>query len=322
MFQPSRCPSPTSRKSDTRTKDPRSEAARSRPAGDTADKEIDKRSWHGLATHAFDRLERDGLAARRTDGDREIRIYEEHQTGDIQPEEHAAPAAPPPLPRWAQTTPPPEPPARLIAPSRLLHEADDAPVERDEAAAASPGAPDRYSRGLAVHALLEHLPGIAPERRRMAANRFLTARHAELPVAMLSEWRDEALRVLEDPDFAPAFGPGSRAEVPIAGRLGPGGAVTVSGQIDRLCVTDDAVLCIDYKTNRPPPSRWEDAPAAYLAQLAAYRALLQVVFPGKRVRAALLWTYAPRLMALPDEALDHALATALQGALEPVPQRT
>ena len=48
----------------------------------------------------------------------------------------------------------------------------------------------------------------------------------------------------------------------------------VSGQIDRLAVTDDAVLIADFKTNRPPPKTAEETPALYLAQMALYRAAL------------------------------------------------
>ena len=60
-------------------------------------------------------------------------------------------------------------------------------------------------------------------------------------------------------------GRGSRAEVPIVGRLTLSGeTVRVSGQIDRLAVTDSAVLIADFKTNRPAPRRIEDVPPAYV----------------------------------------------------------
>ena len=55
-------------------------------------------------------------------------------------------------------------------------------------------------------------------------------------------------------------------------------------------MTADAVLIADYKTNRPAPRRPEDAPAAYVAQLALYRAVLAKLYPGRAVRAALVWT--------------------------------
>jgi ATP-dependent helicase/nuclease subunit A len=114
--------------------------------------------------------------------------------------------------------------------------------------------------------------------------------------------------VLDDPRFAPLFAPGSRAEVPIVGRIARPGRpdIAVSGLIDRLAVTDDAVLIADYKTNRPPPRRPQDAPA-YVAQLALYRAVLAKLYPGRQVRAALLWTEGPDLMEIPATMLDEAL---------------
>jgi ATP-dependent helicase/nuclease subunit A len=81
----------------------------------------------------------------------------------------------------------------------------------------------------------------------------------------------------------------------------------ISGQVDRLCVTAEAVTILDYKTNRPPPERIEEVAPLYLRQMAAYRAVLQKVYPGREVRAALLWTDGPSLMVLPDEALDRHL---------------
>ena len=93
----------------------------------------------------------------------------------------------------------------------------------------------------------------------------------------------------------------------------PGGMV-INGQIDRLVVTDHEVLIVDYKTNRPPPQKVEDVPRAYLAQMAAYRALLQGLHPEKPVRCALLWTVAPRLMELPPERMDAVLNHARRPA--------
>jgi ATP-dependent helicase/nuclease subunit A len=97
--------------------------------------------------------------------------------------------------------------------------------------------------------------------------------------------------------------------VPIVGRLdGPAGeSLQVSGQVDRLAVTPDAVWIADYKSNRPPPRRLEDVPPAYVGQLALYRAVLCKLYE-RPVRAALIWTETPRLMEIPPSALDAALA--------------
>ncbi len=101
--------------------------------------------------------------------------------------------------------------------------------------------------------------------------------------------------------------PGSRAEIPIVGRLG--GTLAVSGQVDRLAVTREAVLIADYKSNRPAPRCVADVPEAYVAQLALYRAVLAELYPDKRIRAALVWTDVPDLMEISEQSLDAALAT-------------
>ena len=50
----------------------------------------------------------------------------------------------------------------------------------------------------------------------------------------------------------------------------------------------------------------EAVPEAHLRQMAAYVAALEVVFPNKRVAAALLYTAAPRLIALPPAQIEAA----------------
>ena len=110
------------------------------------------------------------------------------------------------------------------------------------------------------------------------------------------------------PRFAELFGPGSRAEVPIVGRLGTAAApFLVSGQIDLLVVTDGFVLIGDFKTNRPPPRTLAEVPPSYIRQLALYRAVLGKLYSDRPIRAALIWTEAPDLMEVSPETLDQAL---------------
>jgi ATP-dependent helicase/nuclease subunit A len=118
-----------------------------------------------------------------------------------------------------------------------------------------------------------------------------------------------AFGVLDDSRFAAVFGPGSRAEVALAGTSThlPKG-LAVSGRVDRLVVDAGRVLVVDYKTNRPSPDRIEDADPAYLAQMAVYAAVLREVFPGRAVEAALVWTDGPKLMPVPEKVMAQALA--------------
>jgi ATP-dependent helicase/nuclease subunit A len=116
------------------------------------------------------------------------------------------------------------------------------------------------------------------------------------------------LLLIESRDFAALFAPGSRAEVPIVGKLVVRGEdKSVSGQVDRLAVTKDAVLIADFKTNRPAPRKIDEVPSGYVHQLALYRAVLMKLYPDRPVRAALIWTEVPDLMELSPDTLEGAL---------------
>ena len=86
--------------------------------------------------------------------------------------------------------------------------------------------------------------------------------------------------------------------------------------MDRLAVTDESVLILDYKTNRPPPAREADVPAVYLAQMALYRAAAAKVFAGRRIVCGLVFTDGPRLLQLSDVVLDAQMA-AISSRLDP-----
>jgi ATP-dependent helicase/nuclease subunit A len=68
------------------------------------------------------------------------------------------------------------------------------------------------------------------------------------------------------------------------------------------------VLILDFKTDRRPTTSPDKVSPAYVAQLAAYRAALAAMFPGKPIRAALLWTAVPALTELTADMLDRAFS--------------
>ena len=139
----------------------------------------------------------------------------------------------------------------------------------------------------------------------------MLARERDLTDDQRSEMASAALGVLGDPQFAAVFGPGSRAEVAVAG-LAPGVGRAISGRVDRLLVEQDRVLVVDFKTNRPAPASIEQADPAYINQMAVYAAVLQSIFPERRIEAALVWTDGPRLMAVPENLTAKALAGLAQ----------
>ncbi len=143
----------------------------------------------------------------------------------------------------------------------------------------------------------------------MAARYLL--RQADLTEAQRDEMRGAVMAVLEDARFAEAFGPLSRPEVALAGQIalnGRGEALMLSGRIDRLVITPDRVLVIDYKSNRPAPDRAENAAIAYQRQMAGYVALLRQIYPERTVESALLWTDGPKLTPLSDALVNLRLA--------------
>jgi ATP-dependent helicase/nuclease subunit A len=216
----------------------------------------------------------------------------------------ARPAAP--VPRWAENPPPPEPdPPKPLLPSR---------PSGPEPATLSPLAEagrDRFKRGLLVHRLLQSLPELPSGEREGAARRFLALPIHAIGTGEQDQICRETLAVLETPEFAELWGPDAQAEVPVVGLIrgrGAGaGAQALSGQIDRIVVTPERVLIVDYKSVRPPPDTPDSVPAPYLRQLATYRAALERVYPDRPVEAALLWTAGPRLMPIAAELLDRHL---------------
>jgi ATP-dependent helicase/nuclease subunit A len=189
-----------------------------------------------------------------------------------------------------------DPPVDSVAPSR-------SPVLDPEAEPSF-----AIARGLAIHRLLQMLPSIPVEARQPAAQRYLDNAGQDWQPAERARAWDSVAAILSDARFAPVFAAGSRAEIAVTGTLNlKGSDVTVSGKIDRLSVTPDRILIVDYKTNRPPPRSLAEVPDAYVLQLSLYRALLGQIYPGREIAAALLFTETPNLVELPPDAMDAAL---------------
>lgn len=249
-------------------------------------------SWYALAQRAAQAI---GEAVPR--GEETLRVLGEAEFETV-PASAAETAGPLHLDAWAQTPAPAERERpRLIRPSEAAGVEEPgvlSPVGTRSAA--------RFRRGNLVHALLAHLPEIAPEKRRDAAAAFLAAR--DIPNDESRALIAETLAIIDEPAFAAAFAPAARAEVAIVADLPElGEGARVSGRLDRLAVSETEVLAVDFKTNRPPPARVEDVPKLYIAQMALYRAALAKIFPGRPIACALVWTDGPSLMRLNDALL-------------------
>lgn len=167
--------------------------------------------------------------------------------------------------------------------------------------------------GTLAHTLLHYLPQIAADDRRSAGTRFLDQRATALPPERRAALLEQALTTLAAPELAALFGPDSRGEVAFGGwvEIRPGQFAGIAGRIDRLAQTPQEVLIGDFKTGARA-SASSVLRAGYVRQMALYRAALAGIFPGKNVRACLIWTGDVTLEEIPGAEMDAALA-ALTG---------
>ncbi|MHC1547343.1 double-strand break repair helicase AddA [Phyllobacterium sp. K27] len=270
-------------------------------------------TWHGLVEAALgDKSEPmqhpvESVIAKR------YRLTEHTPTVPIEPELALEPRVLPfpptyriPMPREAGLP-------RPLAPSGvsvLIEPDDEAPLVTGSPVLVTDGKNPSFAirRGTVIHALLQTLPDIPDEQRMQAAQRYLSRAAYDWEPEEIEKALNSVFDVLNSADFAPVFAEGSLAEVAIMGTLHIRSKDhAVSGVIDRLAVSENRVVIVDYKTNRPPPQDMSKVPDAYIAQLALYRKLLEPLYPGKTVEAALLFTEGPYLINIPAEAMQSAL---------------
>jgi ATP-dependent helicase/nuclease subunit A len=192
-------------------------------------------------------------------------------------------------PSWVHSPAPAEPrPPRPLAPSQLAEDREPSPP---------PSAASRVAarRGTLIHQLLERLADVEVDERRERALDWLERSAGLTDPVQRSDMADQVCAVLSDLRLSSLFAPGSLGEAPLAATM-PDGRV-VAGTVDRLLIEDKRVLVLDFKTGRVPASE-STIPIAHRAQMQAYVAALQVIFPEHDIRAALLYTTGPQLFEL------------------------
>ena len=194
------------------------------------------------------------------------------------------------LPLWLRAMAPEEErPPRPLAPSGDAEDRASYPPPK-------PSEIDAARRGTLLHLLFERLPGVAPDERLAAADRWLERSGGIADPAVRASYAATVCDILSEASFGELFNTNSLAEAPIAAVLEDGRVVT--GTVDRLLVSDNLVRVIDYKTGSRVPGSEDDVPPAHRRQMLAYTAALQVIFPGRRVEAALLYTSGPKIIQI------------------------
>ena len=251
--------------------------------GARGDRKIPDGCWYQLVEDA---LKADCVIEPADDGEGEVLRYRkgaaEPATAD-KARSRTNPCSNPRCPRGSRTT-------RRRTSQGGARITPSGPLDDDARPVAAGGGADALLRGSLVHRLMQSLPDIpAASRRRQAAADYPRPRRrrrcrptsaTNSPSKSCASSRMRASRKLS----APAAGPKCRSSASSSSRANP---FRVSGQIDRLAVTQASVLIADFKSNRPAPRRIEDVPPSYVRQLALYRAVAREIIPGQaRARRA------------------------------------
>jgi ATP-dependent helicase/nuclease subunit A len=268
--------------------------------GAKGEKKIPDGCWYQLVEDA---LKDDSVSEPAFDNDGEVQRYRKgdaplasEKKSDDAPKQKATA-----LPDWLSHNAPREKPTlRTVTPSGF---------EDDKVRALGGGDGQALLRGSLVHRLMQALPDIPLERRLKAAQDYLARAGAKLTAEERARLAGQVIHLIEQPHFPGLYGTGSRAEVPIVGKVEKGGEpILVSGRIDRLIVTESSVFIVDFKTDRQPPKSLDETPPAYVEQLALYRAVLARLYPDRTVRAALVFIENVEFMEVSQAMLDRALA--------------
>ncbi len=197
----------------------------------------------------------------------------------------------PSLPLWAtQPATAPERPAQPLSPSDLGG-AKVMPGEVDGS-----GEDAAKARGTALHLLLEHLPS-APRAGWPALSATLIPDPAQR--AALYPEAEAVLTTLPH-----IFTPEALSEVTFTATFN---GQPMLGTIDRLLITHDHILAVDFKSNHRTPATPAQTPEGILRQMAAYAEALRQIYPTHRIDTAILWTRTATLMPLPPDIVRAAM---------------
>ncbi|WP_353287855.1 UvrD-helicase domain-containing protein [Wolbachia endosymbiont (group B) of Gerris lacustris] len=140
------------------------------------------------------------------------------------------------------------------------------------------GTTDSYARGLIIHSILQYMPKIEKDRRKNWVSKYLDSINT-------SEDKDEIyskiLAFNEKYDYL--FDLEGKSEIPLSGTI-DGKPVLV--RLDRLCITEDKAIIIDYKSYHNVSISSSNE---IKKQMLIYKTLVQEVYPDKQVECVVIW---------------------------------
>ncbi|GHM58923.1 MAG: DNA helicase [Candidatus Mesenet longicola] len=132
-------------------------------------------------------------------------------------------------------------------------------------------------RGKIIHKVLQHLSSVPNERREDWIRSYLSSMN--LSVDIQNEITDKMISFYEK--FSDLLTSECKTEVAINGVIDD---EVVSIRLDMLCIAKDKVTIIDYKSHRSPFLSEE-----IKQQMSRYRALVQDIFPNKKIECVIIW---------------------------------
>ncbi|WP_375637252.1 MULTISPECIES: double-strand break repair helicase AddA [unclassified Bartonella] len=162
--------------------------------------------------------------------------------------------------------------------------------------------------GNLVHRLLQYLPDCPPQKRRDYARNYLNIKASHWDESQREDALRHVWKILDHVYLKPLFSEHSRAEVSLMGIVKiRGKEQAISGQIDRLYITQNSIIFADFKTGTPPENEAAIASHHWL-QMALYRKLLQAIHPDKDIQALLIYSKEAKIFKLPPEKLEAFLS--------------
>lgn len=162
-------------------------------------------------------------------------------------------------------------------------------------------------RGTLIHMLLEHLPLYPVADRPVIGRALMQAQPNPIDPDETETLIAQTCALIVAPHLAHVFADSALSEVDITANIAALGGRRMHGTIDRLIITDDSVLIVDFKSNRLVPDQSDKTPLGLVRQMAVYRDAIAQIYPDHRISAAILWTATAELMTLADALLDTSL---------------
>ncbi|MBE0578079.1 double-strand break repair helicase AddA [Devosia sp.] len=265
--------------------------------GSKVDRQLEN-TWY----QAIDRALRDASESQLDAEGRELALVYPRERVPPQPVKSLGPPVRPADPPIRPAAVPPPPAIPIVTPSSARAHVAPA-LALDSLAEQVRDADAARKEGIALHALLQHLGRVAPALWPEVVPKALLVLLPDAP-ASHAALGAKAISILTRPELAALFGPGSRAEVPfLVDAVRDGEDIRLAGRIDRLVIDESGVMVVDYKSDASVPGGPGDVPGNYLTQLGLYALVAGQLFPGRTVRAGILWTRLESLMFLPSDKL-------------------